>query len=89
MVSAYATERGVSRGQEGTADKDNGLTTTEALLETLVLKGCIITMNVQAEHFDNLRANGLNRRVSYPVRSYNSVDNVIWKVWACAFFTPD
>jgi predicted transposase YbfD/YdcC len=45
MVSAYATELGVSLGQEGTAGKGNELAAIRALLETLVLKGCIVTMD--------------------------------------------
>jgi predicted transposase YbfD/YdcC len=45
MVSAYATELGVSLGQEGTAGKGNELAAIKALLETLVLKGCIVTMD--------------------------------------------
>jgi len=45
MVSAYATELGVSLGQEGTTGKGNELTAIRALLDTLVLKGCIVTMD--------------------------------------------
>src|ERR1035437_5495865 len=45
MVSAYATELGVSLGQEGTAGKGNELAAIKALLDTLVLKGCIVTMD--------------------------------------------
>jgi len=45
MVSAYATELGVSLGQEGTAGKGNELVAIKALLDTLVLKGCIVTMD--------------------------------------------
>lgn len=45
MVSAYAATLGVSLGQEGTAGKGNELAAIRALLETLVLKGCIVTMD--------------------------------------------
>ena len=45
MVSAYATALGVSLGQEGTAGKGNELAGIKALLDTLVLKGCIVTMD--------------------------------------------
>lgn len=45
MVSAYATELGVSLGQEGTVGKGNELAGIKALLDTLVLKGCIVTMD--------------------------------------------
>lgn len=45
MVSAYATKLGVSLDQEGTAGKGNELAAIRALLETLVLKGCIVTMD--------------------------------------------
>jgi len=45
MVSAYATTLGVSLGQEGTAGKGNELAAIKALLDPLVLKGCIVTMD--------------------------------------------
>jgi predicted transposase YbfD/YdcC len=45
MVSAYATTLGVSLGQEGTVGKGNELAGIKALLDTLVLKGCIVTMD--------------------------------------------
>lgn len=45
MVSAYATALGVSLGQEGSAGKGNELAAIKALLNTLVLKGCIVTMD--------------------------------------------
>ena len=45
LVSAYATTLGVSLGQEGSAGKGNELAAIKALLDTLVLKGCIVTMD--------------------------------------------
>ena len=45
MVSAYATDLGVSLGQEGSVGKGNELAAIKALLDTLVLKGCIVTMD--------------------------------------------
>ena len=45
LVSAYATTLGVSLGQEGTAGKGNELAAIKTLLDTLVLKGCIVTMD--------------------------------------------
>ena len=45
MVTAYATELGVSLGQEGSAGKGNELAAIKSLLDTLVLKGCIVTMD--------------------------------------------
>jgi predicted transposase YbfD/YdcC len=45
MVSAYASALGVSLGQEGTAGKGNELAAIKALLDTLVLKGCIVTID--------------------------------------------
>jgi len=45
LVSAYATALGVSLGQEGSAGKGNELEATKALLDTLVLKGCIVTLD--------------------------------------------
>lgn len=45
MVSAYATALGISLGQEGSAGKGNELAAIKALLGTLVLKGCIVTID--------------------------------------------
>ena len=45
IVSAYATTLGVSLGQKGTVGKGNELAGIKALLDTLVLKGCIVTMD--------------------------------------------
>lgn len=45
MVSAYGTALGVSLGQEGTAGKGNELVAIRTLLDTLVLKGCIVTID--------------------------------------------
>lgn len=45
MVSAYATELGVSFGQEGAAGKGNELAAIKSLLDTLVLKGCLVTLD--------------------------------------------
>mgnify|MGYP001005794252 CR=1 FL=1 len=44
-VSAYATEWGVSLGQEGTAGKGHELAAIKASLETLVLKGGVVTID--------------------------------------------
>ncbi len=45
MVSAYATMLGVSLGQEGSAGKGNELAAIRMLLNTLALKGCIVTLD--------------------------------------------
>jgi predicted transposase YbfD/YdcC len=61
MVSAYATELGVSLGQEGTTGKGNELAAIKALLDTLVLKGCIVTMDAlgcQTEVVEKIVAQG-------------------------------
>ncbi len=61
MVSAYATEMGLSLGQEGSAGKGNELAATRALLDTLVLKGCIVTMDAlgcQTDIADKITAQG-------------------------------
>lgn len=61
LVSAYATTLGVSLGQEGTAGKGNELAAIKALLDTLVLKGCIVTMDAlgcQTEGVDKIVAQG-------------------------------
>jgi hypothetical protein len=51
MVSAYACELGVSLGQEGTAGKGHELAAIKALLDTLVLKGRIVTLDVLSVRF--------------------------------------
>ena len=43
LVSAYATSLGLTLGQEGSAGKGNELKAIRALLDTLVLDGCIVT----------------------------------------------
>jgi predicted transposase YbfD/YdcC len=61
LVSAYATTLGVSLGQEGTAGKGNELAAIKALLDTLVLKGCIVTMDAlgcQTEVVEKIVAQG-------------------------------
>lgn len=45
MVSAYATEAGLCLGQEGTRGKGNEIAAIKALLDTLTLKGCIVTID--------------------------------------------
>ena len=45
MVSAWATHNGVSLGQVKVDDKSNEITAIPELLETLCLKGCIVTID--------------------------------------------
>lgn len=45
MVSAFATESGLCLGQEGTQGKGHEIAGIKALLETLMLKGCIVTID--------------------------------------------
>lgn len=45
MVSAYATASGLCLGQEGTRGKGNEIAAIKALLDTLALKGCIVTLD--------------------------------------------
>ena len=61
MVSAYATALGVSLGQEGSAGKGNELAAIKALLNTMVLKGCIVTLDAlgcQTEIAEKIVAQG-------------------------------
>ena len=44
-VSAYATASGLCLGQEHTRGKGNEIPAIKALLDTLVLKGCIVTID--------------------------------------------
>jgi predicted transposase YbfD/YdcC len=45
MVSAYASTCGLCLGQEGSRGKGNEIAAIQALLETLTLKGCIVTLD--------------------------------------------
>jgi predicted transposase YbfD/YdcC len=45
MVSAFATASGLCLGQEGTRGKGNEIVAIKALLDTLALKGCIVTLD--------------------------------------------
>jgi predicted transposase YbfD/YdcC len=45
LVSAYATSLGLTLGQEGSAGKGNELKAVRALLDTLLLDGCIVTLD--------------------------------------------
>lgn len=45
LVSAYATALGLTLGQEGAAGKGNELKAMRALLDALVLDGCIVTID--------------------------------------------
>ena len=61
LVSAYATTLGVSLGQEGSAGKGHELVAIKALLDTLILKGCIVTLDAlgcQAEVAEQIVARG-------------------------------
>ena len=45
MVGAFATESGLALGQVKTDDKSNEISAIPKLLDTLLLKGCIITLD--------------------------------------------
>jgi predicted transposase YbfD/YdcC len=45
MVTSFATARGLCLGQEGTRGKGNEIATIKTLLDTLTLKGCIVTID--------------------------------------------
>ena len=45
MVSAYVTACGLCLGQEGARGKGNEIPAIKALLDTLMLKGCIVTID--------------------------------------------
>jgi predicted transposase YbfD/YdcC len=45
MVSAFAHDLGLTLGQVKTAEKSNEITAIPELLETLLLKGCIVTID--------------------------------------------
>lgn len=45
MISAFATDSGLCLGQEGTRGKGHEIAGIKALLDTLTLKGCIVTID--------------------------------------------
>ncbi len=45
MISAFATSSGLCLGQEGTRGKGHKIAGIKALLDTLTLKGCIVTID--------------------------------------------
>jgi predicted transposase YbfD/YdcC len=45
MVSAFATQSGLCLAQEGTRGKGNEISAIKTLLDTLTLKGCIVTID--------------------------------------------
>ena len=45
MISAFATSSGLCLGQEGTRGKGHEIAGIKALLDTLTLKGCIVTID--------------------------------------------
>lgn len=45
MVSAYATDLGLTLGQEAVADKSNEITAIPVLLEALAIKGCLVSID--------------------------------------------
>ena len=45
MVGAFATERGLALAQVKTSDKSNEITAIPELLDALMLKGCIVTLD--------------------------------------------
>ncbi len=45
MVSAYASENRVCLGQEVVDEKHNEITAIPKLLDTLAIKGCIVTLD--------------------------------------------
>jgi predicted transposase YbfD/YdcC len=50
MVSAFAAEAGLVLGQEACAEKSNELTAIPILLEALMLKGVIVTIDAMGTH---------------------------------------
>lgn len=50
LVSAFATEAGLILGQEACAEKSNELTAIPVLLEALMLKGVIVTIDAMGTH---------------------------------------
>ncbi len=61
MVTAYAVQSGLCLAQEGTCGKGHELAGMKALLDVLVLKGCIVTMDAlgcQSELAEKIVARG-------------------------------
>jgi predicted transposase YbfD/YdcC len=45
MVGAFAADKGLALGQVKTEDKSNEITAIPELLDKLLLKGCIVTLD--------------------------------------------
>ncbi|MBK6972805.1 MAG: ISAs1 family transposase [Sterolibacteriaceae bacterium] len=61
MVTAYAVQSGLCLAQEGTCGKGHELTGVKSLLDILILKGCIVTMDAlgcQTELAERIVARG-------------------------------
>lgn len=56
LVSAFATEAQLILGQEACAEKSNELTAIPVLLEALLLKGAIVTIDAMGTHSNIARA---------------------------------
>lgn len=56
LVSAFAAQAGLVLGQEACAEKSNELTAIPVLLETLMLKGAIVTIDAMGTHANIARA---------------------------------
>jgi len=52
MVSAFVAEQGVVLGQRATEEKSNEITAIPMLLEMLLLKGCIVTIDAMGTQTD-------------------------------------
>ncbi|WP_273703588.1 ISAs1 family transposase, partial [Candidatus Accumulibacter vicinus] len=61
MVTAYAVQSGLCLAQEGTCGKGHELAGMKGLLDVLILKGCIVTMDAlgcQTELAEKIVARG-------------------------------
>lgn len=56
MVSAFATRLGLVLGQEKVADKSNEITAIPALLESLAIKGCLVSIDAMGTQREIARA---------------------------------
>jgi predicted transposase YbfD/YdcC len=56
MVSAFATELGIVLGQEKVADKSNEITAIPALLESLAIQGCLVSIDAMGTQRQIARA---------------------------------
>lgn len=82
LVSAYAHRPGVTLGQVKTAEKSNEITAIPALLDALLLKGCIVTVDAMGCQKD-IAAKVVERGADYVLMVKNNQPTLAGALEAC------